>query len=226
MSAYQLHTALEQVTPGRGSLTVVTVRHSGQQVPGAAFVHLVCTRHGDFAQVTLRPESRPVNEPDRPADFTFEGLRTFRFESHDAALAFLRHLYGIEPAPAPAQAVEALPIRAPVFSRSVPAPLARDVAPSSLPRPAPGATERAAFYGTAVYPHLHHNDRYDWPTAPCLAARWADADRPGVDVERFHPWQGSAPPAANRNESPIREGRSPTTAGRQCLTIHHPRNTP
>ncbi|MDR5865280.1 hypothetical protein [Halomonas koreensis] len=159
MSAYKLHTALEQVTPGRGSLTVVTVRHNGQRVPGAAFVHLVCTTRGDFAEVTLRPESRPVNEPDQPADFTFEGLRTFRFESHDAALAFLRHLYGIEPAPAPAQAVEALPIRVPVFSRSVPAPLARDVAPSSLSRPA-GTTERAAFFDAPVCPHPdHHHPR-------------------------------------------------------------------
>ncbi|XKE46029.1 hypothetical protein LG302_02580 [Halomonas organivorans] len=42
-------------------------------------------------------------------------------------------------------------------SRSVPAPLARHVAPLLLPRPA-GTTERAAFFDASAYPHpdRHH----------------------------------------------------------------------
>ncbi|RTQ97194.1 hypothetical protein [Halomonas nitroreducens] len=163
------------------------------------------------------------------------GVSAFDFATQAAARAFITHVYEafyeafylgfdtytLDEAPAADTAPSARP--APVSPRSVPAfpaPLARDVATPALPRSPGKATERAAFYGTAVYPHLHQGTRYAWPAAQCLA------DRPGVDVAPFHPRQGSAPPAANRHESSIREGRCPTTAGRQCLTIHHPRNTP
>ncbi|UYG07288.1 hypothetical protein [Halomonas sp. M4R1S46] len=166
------------------------------------------------------------------------------FATQAAARTFITHVYEafyeafylgfdaytLDEAPAADTAPSARPATdSPRSIPAFPAPLARDVATPALPRSPGKATERAAFYGTAVYPHLHpgHQDaRYAWPAAQCLAARWADADRPGVDVDLFHPRPGSAPPAANRHESPIREGRSPTTAGRQCLTIHHPRNTP
>ncbi|APE31549.1 hypothetical protein BOX17_11685 [Halomonas aestuarii] len=78
---------------------------------------------------------------------TREGLRFYTFATRVEALAFLRSLYGIDaPQPEPVDAITVSP-------RSVPAPSARNVVPSPVPAPI-GTAYRAAFYGTAVTPHL------------------------------------------------------------------------
>ncbi|MCH4564363.1 hypothetical protein MKP05_14730 [Halomonas sp. EGI 63088] len=87
------------------------------------------------------------------------------FASLDAAKRFVAYLYerfyeafylGFDtytateaPAAQPAPSAQ----HSTVSPRSVPAPLARDVVPSPAPAPT-RTTYRAAFYGTAVYPHL------------------------------------------------------------------------
>ncbi|ATJ83693.1 hypothetical protein [Halomonas beimenensis] len=131
--------------------------------------------------------------------------------SRVAALVIVRRAYAATRKAVPVRASASRPATGlcffahhltPVSSRSVPAPLARDVAPPLLPCPAPGATERAAFFDAASI-----------PASPGLC--------PGGNTPSQRP-----SPAANRHESPIREGRSPTTEGRQCLIHPHPRNTP
>ncbi|ATJ81231.1 hypothetical protein ACFPTY_18615 [Halomonas beimenensis] len=96
------------------------------------------------------------------------GVSAHDFATLEAAQRFVVHVYeafyeafylgfdtyALADAPAPQAARPA-----PVSSRSVPAPLARDVAPSSLPRPAPGATERAVLFDASAYPHPHRHPR-------------------------------------------------------------------
>lgn len=76
-----------------------------------------------------------------------DGTRHYDFATREEALAFLRRLYDIDaPKPQRADAITVSP-------RSVPAPSARNVVPSPAPAPT-GTAYRAAFYGTAVTPHL------------------------------------------------------------------------
>ncbi len=170
MSTYYLHvhpTHSHADEDGVSTFTPVSVHLGGEWVPGSAFVHLMTTPRGAFAVVSIRAESQLVNEPTRAADFEMDsGARDYHFTSHNAALAFLRHLYGIASTevqhsldlPWP----RTMPNRASV-SRRVPALLARNVAPFPLPRPIVGTTERATFFDAPVYPHPDHSHPRNTP---------------------------------------------------------------
>ncbi|XKE45850.1 hypothetical protein LG302_01570 [Halomonas organivorans] len=195
--AYSLHTARIGQAGGAGAHDLVTVLADGEYRPGRGNASLALEgQDGRPGCCTVFiPAGVPLDDAlaQDVADHLFAtartGTRHYAFATREAALDFLRRIYGIDDP-------------APVSSRSVPAPLARDVALPLLPRPALGATERAAFFDAAPI-----------PASPGFS--------PGVNTPPT-----ALPPAANRHESPIREGRSPTTEGRQCLIHPHPRNTP
>ncbi|MGM0986554.1 MAG: hypothetical protein ACQEXI_06145 [Pseudomonadota bacterium] len=89
------------------------------------------------------------------------GTRHYTFSTREAALAFLCRLYGIDaPQPQPeivdaiAAADTTAPVQQPTASpHRVPAPSPRNVVPAPVPAPT-GTAYLAAFYGTAVTPHL------------------------------------------------------------------------
>ena len=155
MSLYSLHTHPTNTLvkdDGVSTMTAISVHQNGEWLPGSAFVHLITTPTGDSAFVRIRAESQLVNEPTRPADFTSsEGGRHYYFASHEAALAFLRNLYGITQAETVTRNTTSTRPAVPVSPRSVPAPLARDV-DLSCPASQHGMTDRASFLAhTATY---------------------------------------------------------------------------
>lgn len=146
MSLYSLHTALEHASTKQGrvsTLTAISLRQNGEYVTGSATAHLLSTSAVEHAVVFIPADAQLINAPERHADFTGDtGIRYYDFASHEAALAFLRSLYGI--AQTETRKTTSTRPAVSVFPRSVPAPLARDV-DLSCPASLHGMTDRASF---------------------------------------------------------------------------------
>ncbi|MFC3282849.1 hypothetical protein [Litchfieldella rifensis] len=95
-----------------------------------------------FADLLDAPRGVPLERSTAPGS---QGIYAFGFASLDDALALVRRTYGEDTA-------QQTPATVPPFTRSVPKALARDVV-RSFPVTLSTTTERAAFFGTAVYPH-------------------------------------------------------------------------
>lgn len=145
MSAFTLH----RQAYSQGAFTVCYVRQEGGSRQRYAHAHFSIGRLGEFAIVTLPAHAVTVNPPPRDPDWIDDtsGRVMWDFSSHQDAIDFLCHLYGI----ATAEDAEGQPLEASADTlnrvlRTVPAfPLLRRDAIHTAP----------LFWGRG-YPHPDH----------------------------------------------------------------------